>query len=138
MNTQKQTVKTLQKFGVKPSAQRIAIMDYMTKHYIHPTADTVYSGLVSKMPTLSKTTVYNTLSLLAQKKAIRELHIDEKNVRYDGDISQHAHFCCKKCEKIFDMPIMVEFKALEANGFVITESHQYHWGYCPDCNKALK
>ncbi|KAA6327046.1 hypothetical protein EZS27_023930, partial [termite gut metagenome] len=33
------------------------------------------------------------------------LTIDEKNVCFDADILPHAHFLCKKCGKIYDVPI---------------------------------
>ena len=49
--------------GIKPSQQRIALLEYLVKHPVHPTADELYSRLSPMMPTLSKTTVYNTLRL---------------------------------------------------------------------------
>ena len=30
-------------YNIKPSVQRIAIMDYLLKHRTHPSADVVYS-----------------------------------------------------------------------------------------------
>ena len=44
--------------------QRIAIMEYLMEHPIHPSADDIYTALSPSMPTLSKTTVYNTLKLV--------------------------------------------------------------------------
>lgn len=38
------------------------------------------------------------------------LTIDEKNACFDGDTSLHAHFLCKKCGKIFDLPYSNEVK----------------------------
>lgn len=46
--------------GIRPSLQRIAIMDWLIKHPTHPTIEDVYKGLAESIPTLSKTTVYNT------------------------------------------------------------------------------
>ncbi|EJX04128.1 iron uptake regulatory protein [gut metagenome] len=65
--------------GVKPSVQRIAIMDYLLKNRTHPTAEEIYSALVNLIPTLSKTTVYNTLKLFVEQGAALMLTIDEKN-----------------------------------------------------------
>lgn len=45
---------------IKPSVQRIAIMDYLLKHKTHPCIDEIYTALCKEIPTLSKTTVYNT------------------------------------------------------------------------------
>ena len=49
--------------GIKPTLQRIAIMSYILEHRVHPTIEDVYNGLITNFPTLSKTTVYNTLRM---------------------------------------------------------------------------
>ncbi|EKC47843.1 iron uptake regulatory protein, partial [human gut metagenome] len=41
--------------GIRPSLQRIAIMDWLIKHPTHPTIEDVYKGLAESIPTLSKT-----------------------------------------------------------------------------------
>ena len=67
--------------------QRIAIMDYLMVHRVHPTADEIYNALYPTMPTLSKTTIYNTMKLFTEQGAVKALVIDEKNVRFDMLIS---------------------------------------------------
>ena len=47
-------------FNVKPSVQRLAIMDYLLTHRTHPSIEEIYMALCDDIPTLSKTTVYNT------------------------------------------------------------------------------
>lgn len=64
--------------GVKPSIQRLAIMKYLMEHRTHPTADMIFNDLYKEIPTLSKTTVYNTLKLLTEHGAVRTIGIDEK------------------------------------------------------------
>ena len=60
--------------GIRPSVQRIAIMDYLIKHPTHPTIDEVYQSLCENVPTLSRTTVYNTLRMLSEKHACENLN----------------------------------------------------------------
>lgn len=93
----------LMQYSIRPSVQRTAIMEYLMNHKTHPTVDEIYSALFPSIPTLSKTTVYNTLNLFLDKGAVRVLTLDEKNARYDADISQHAHFFCKSCGKVYDI-----------------------------------
>ena len=50
--------------NIKPSMQRIAIMEYLMNHPIHPSADDIYTALSPSMPTLSKTTVYNNFEIV--------------------------------------------------------------------------
>ena len=62
----KSTVEYLKEKGIRPSAQRVAIMKYLLENMIHPTVDDIYNGVLPYMPTLSKTTVYNVLNHLEE------------------------------------------------------------------------
>ena len=66
-------------YNIKPSVQRIAIMDYLLAHKTHPCIDEIYMALCDDIPTLSKTTVYNTLKLFVEHGAALMLTINEKN-----------------------------------------------------------
>lgn len=128
-------------YNIKPSVQRIAIMDYLLEHRTHPSIDEIYLALCDDMPTLSKTTVYNTLKLFVEHGAAQMLTIMEKNTNYDGDVSLHAHFLCKKCGKIFDLPARAEEERVAKfgeDGFRVEEVHQYYKGICPECAEEDK
>ena len=122
-------------YNVKPSVQRIAIVDYLLKHRTHPCVDEIYMALSKDMPTLSKTTVYNTLKLFVEHGAALMLTIDEKNACFDADVSPHAHFMCKMCGRIFDIPCSNEMQKIDMNGFQVDEVHQYYKGICPHCRR---
>jgi Fur family ferric uptake transcriptional regulator/Fur family peroxide stress response transcriptional regulator len=104
------------------------------EHLTHPTADIIFNDLYPTVPTLSKTTVYNTLKLLEGQGAIQAIHIDEKNQRFDADISHHAHFKCKHCGAIHDLPFKKNSFEIENTGeFILTEFQVYYKGYCEQC-----
>ncbi|MGL4853046.1 MAG: Fur family transcriptional regulator [Phocaeicola sp.] len=127
--------------NIKPSVQRLAIMDYLLTHKTHPSVDEIYCNLSDEIPTLSKTTVYNTLKLFVEQGAALMLTIEEKNTCFDGDTSQHSHFLCKRCGKIYDMHPEGETKQNEvvtSKGFLIQETHQYYKGICPHCAGGKK
>ena len=124
--------------GIKPSVQRIAIIDYLIENKTHPTVDMIFNDLYPKIPTLSRTTVYNTLKLLAEQGAILMLTIDDKNSRYDADITPHAHFRCNKCGCIKDMAIKDYFPFDDnAKKIEITEIQLYCKGYCEQCLRNI-
>ena len=128
------------KHEVKPSVQRMAIMDYMTTHFTHPNVDEIYNALSPKFPTLSRTTVYNTLKLFVEHGLVRMLTIDERSVCFDGNTSLHAHFLCKKCGRIYDLPLQNhedELMGLVVDGNEITEVHQYFKGLCKNCKSIM-
>ena len=139
MNTKSEVGNRLLEFGVKPSLQRIAIMEYLMEHLTHPTADTIFNDLYPSIPTLSKTTVYNTLKLLEEQGAIQPISIDEKNVRYDADISPHAHFKCKRCGSVSDFPLKNNyiFGNTDSGDLVVTDYQVYYKGYCKQCKDMI-
>lgn len=139
MNTNLSAQEYLQNFGIKPSLQRIAIAEYLMDNRIHPTVDDIYNALYIKVPTLSKTTVYNTLKLFAEQGAVLALVIDDKNVRFDIDTSCHAHFQCCGCNRVFDIPVEKTelLQVSEIDDLLITESHLYYKGYCKDCRNKM-
>ena len=139
MNANSKIGNRLLEFGIKPSLQRIAIMEYLMDHFTHPTADIIFNDLYPSIPTLSKTTVYNTLKLLEEHGAIRTISIDEKNLRYDADISYHAHFICKRCGCIHDLSLKEgdTFDIENFDDFILTEYHVYYKGYCKQCKDTF-
>jgi len=129
------TTDYLKTHHIKPSVQRIAIMDYLKEHKTHPTVDEIFSALSPSMPTLSKTTVYNTLKLFTENGAALCINIEEKNVRFDGDISSHAHFICLDCGCIHDIFVDCAnaIKIKNTDNLTVTETHLYYKGYCKKC-----
>lgn len=130
------TAEHLLKYGIKPSVQRMAIMEYLRTHRTHPTADEIYSALSPSIPTLSKTTVYNTLKLFSEKGAALSLNIEDKNTRFDGDVSSHAHFICENCGQIHDLPLSEQQNTAlkqQTNDLMIKEVQVYYKGYCKTC-----
>jgi Fe2+ or Zn2+ uptake regulation protein len=131
-------VERLTDYGIKPSVQRIAIMEYLMTHRTHPTADEVYMALCDSIPTLSKTTVYNTLKLFAQQKAALMLTINDNLVRFDGDTSLHSHFLCRRCGRVHDLPYSGkkrEARELQIEGHAVEEIHHYYKGICKECKE---
>ncbi|MBQ0030776.1 MAG: transcriptional repressor [Paludibacteraceae bacterium] len=128
----------LSEHGIRPSVQRISIMEYLLTHKTHPTVDEMFIALSDSMPTLSKTTLYNTLKLFVDRQVVLMLGLDEKNARFDGDVSPHAHFkcsCCGRVEDIFEdeLPeLNLVFKNNIGRRFIMQTELSYT-GYCSDC-----
>lgn len=126
----------LKDHDIKPSYQRIKIFEYLAKHKNHPTVDTIYHDLVHEIPTLSKTTVYNTLNLFLDKKIVQLIGIEETEARYDADISVHAHFKCLSCSKIYDIYFdITESTIKELEDFQVFERQLYFKGVCKRCQE---
>ena len=137
----KEAYNRLMEHGIRPSLQRMTIMDFLMKHPIHPTVDDVYQGLCNKVPTLSRTTVYNTLRMLSEKQAAQMITIDDHRVCYDGNTMPHVHFFCKECGKVIDLfdeeaPVLTEPKNIAGN--IVQEKQLYYKGICSECAKHIQ
>lgn len=124
----------LKMHDIKPSYQRMKIFEYLLDNKTHPTVDEIYKALSPEIPTLSKTTVYNTLNLFMEKKIARVIIIEENETRYDVDMGDHGHFKCESCKKVFDVPFQIENLDIKGlKDFKINEYHIYFKGICPAC-----
>jgi Fe2+ or Zn2+ uptake regulation protein len=91
--------------GVKPTAQRVVITQFLLNNFEHPTADEVLEGVKERLPVaLSRATVYNTLNALVEAGVIREVTLEAGRVRYDANMVEHHHFMDVKSGKIIDIP----------------------------------
>ena len=124
----------LESRGIQPSFHRIKIYEYLLNNRNHPSVDEIYQELYNQIPTLSKTTIYNTLNLLAEKGLVAVLTIDGKETRYDAYTEKHAHFKCTVCGNVYDVDVGSEiFGADTIEGHEIQEVHIYLKGVCSNC-----
>ena len=95
-------IKFFREKGLKVTAQRLAICNYILSRKDHPTAEQIYQELRNEHPTISLGTVYKTLLLLQELGLIQKLGFNEGSVRYDPDMELHVNMVCSKCGKISD------------------------------------
>lgn len=133
---------TLQNAGIRPSIQRVAIYSYLCEHPIHPDVETVYFELNPIYPTLSKTTVYNTLKLFEDKKIVQSIKIDDDKLRFDASIKPHIHFKCNKCSQIYDIftddinsTYDDKYTPYLPEGFSANKIQTNLWGICKNCSE---
>lgn len=90
--------------GIQPSAQRVAVADYVLFTDEHPSADRVFARVKKVLPVLSRATVYNTLNLLVKKGLLRELVLAEGKIVFDPKMDRHHHFLDESNGRIYDVP----------------------------------
>lgn len=87
----------------KYSRQRETLLAILRGTTSHPNADWIYDKAREQIPNISLGTVYRNLSKLADDGVILKLEVGDGSDHYDGDISPHAHFYCRKCHRIYDI-----------------------------------
>lgn len=125
----------LRERGIQPSHQRVRILEALASTKAHPSADAIFRQLSPELPTLSRTTVYSTLDLFAEKGLAQRLAISGSELRYDADTTSHVHFRCRACGAVSDLP---ELRAPEPpaapSGYIVERSQFYAEGLCPACS----
>ena len=129
-------VKILKENNLKITPQRLIVLKYLGEHPTHPTTDKIYKDLKTNNPSLSKTTVYNSLETLEKYGVIQSITISGSERRYDFKHGMHHHFLCKNCGRIIDIDIECPNlgKMLEC-GHKVEEVHGYFKGICKNCMK---
>jgi len=135
MTPQKRTQR-LRSAGLTPTIQRVAVLEYLESTCSHPTADQVLEEVRRKHPSVSRATVYNALDALTKAHLILRLTVDPGVARYDADHSPHAHFRCRLCNTVYDIPVHDE-KALglDVDGHRVETVRTYAYGVCSACLK---
>jgi Fe2+ or Zn2+ uptake regulation protein len=97
-------IQRLRDHGVSPSAQRLAVAEYVLATDAHPSADQVFAAVKRGFPMLSRATVYNTLNLFVERGLLRELVLAEGRVVFDPKTDAHQHFVDEESGAISDIP----------------------------------
>jgi Fe2+ or Zn2+ uptake regulation protein len=97
-------VSQLKGAGIQPSAQRLAVAEYVLTTEAHPSADEVLAEVQSHFPMLSRATVYNTLNLFVEKGLLRQLVLAEGRTVFDPRLEPHHHFIDDDSGRIEDVP----------------------------------
>lgn len=95
---------TLRQSGIQPSAQRVAVADFVLHTDEHPSADLVWKRVRDHFPWISRATVYNTLNLFVEKGLLQRLNISEESVVFDPKTETHHHFIDEVTGTIHDVP----------------------------------
>jgi len=119
----RETLQALTEHGIQPSAQRVAVADYVLYTTDHPSADQVWAEVKRGFPLLSRATVYNTLNLFTEKGLLRELVLAEGKVVFDPKLDPHHHFLDEETGEIVDVPwSALDVRRVHAlNGFDVRE-----------------
>lgn len=133
-------IKLFQQNGLKITPQRRVIFELLVEDDSHPTTDEIYQRVLSVMPEVSRTTVYNTLrELVARGELTAVEDLSKRGTRYDTNSSHHHHLSCMRCHALIDISrdfAGVELPPEETAGYRILRSQVTFYGICPDCQHS--
>jgi len=125
--------------GIPVTVQRRVIFDALLNREDHPTIDQVYEDVKSRIPGVSRTTVYRTLETLAELGVAKKTSHFAAMARFDGNMDHHHHLVCVRCDKVVDFADPV-FRGLplpdaRRTGFDIVDFSVYFEGLCLQCKR---
>ncbi|MBN2776960.1 MAG: transcriptional repressor [Bacteroidales bacterium] len=89
--------------GLKTTVQRIAILDFLENSDVHPSAEMVFNYITEKYPTVTLSTVYNTLEKFVENKIINKVFTIQGKARYDAKNEKHHHLFDKNTGEFIDV-----------------------------------
>lgn len=128
----------LRNAGMRITAQRRAVCNFLAETPTHPSAYQVYDALSSDNPEISRATVYNTLNTLRDLGAIVEISVGAGHTHYDTDTSPHVNLICLNCNQVMDYHGALSLEALREQiirdmGFVPVAGKVELMGFCQNC-----
>lgn len=115
--------------------QKQFILDYLINTKIHPTAEEVFLNVKKILPRISLATVYRNLEQFAQTGKV--LAINGTIKRFDGDVSDHQHFICNSCGKVYDIFCQTpEIKNFKKHTHKIGKVENYQITFNGKCEKC--
>lgn len=120
------------------SRKRQAILTTLQGTTVHPTAEWVHSQLRPKFPDLSLGTVYRNLKEFCKDGKAISVGVLGGQEHFDGCTDPHAHFLCRVCGNVLDIPTQTlgetELAQLaESTGLQVDSTNILFRGVCPAC-----
>jgi Fur family ferric uptake transcriptional regulator len=130
----------LRERGVHVTAQRIAIANAVAQHP-HATTDEIVDSVRDHIGSISRQSVYDTLSVFVENDLVRRIQPAGSVARYEDRVGDnHHHLVCRSCSLMFDIDCAVGdtpcLTASDDHGFEIDEAEVVYWGRCPSCRAA--
>lgn len=125
--------------GLRQTFQRRKILEYLASTKSHPTVDTIYNEIIKIIPTVSRTTVYNTVNTLVEEGIIRCIKTQGSEMRFDAAVEPHYHFYCVQCENVYDVgECCPELIKKEIEGHKVEDVFICFSGVCKSCKTKNK
>lgn len=127
--------------GIKPTAQRLAVLGALEREPNDATAQEIHADLVRKGGRVGLATVYRTLALLSEHGVVDALMHSptETCYRLCGD-EHHHHLVCSRCHRVVELPDCELDSWLDrvsaSHGFVATSHRLEVTGLCSSCRSG--
>ncbi len=132
----------LRSHGLQVTAQRIAVLNAVADHP-HASAPEIAKAVSDQIGSISRQSVYDTLTILSDNAIIRRIQPAGSPTRYEDRVGDnHHHLVCRTCDRLVDVDCATGqvpcLTPAEDWQFNIDEAEVIYWGTCPDCQAEPK
>jgi Fe2+ or Zn2+ uptake regulation protein len=133
---------TLREHQLPVTAQRLAVLRAVDGNP-HAAADQIVTVVKRDLGSISKQSVYDTLSTMVERGVLRKIQPVGSVALYESRVGDnHHHVVCRSCGAVGDVDCAVGYRpcltASHTHGFVIDEADVSYWGLCASCAKDRK
>jgi Fur family peroxide stress response transcriptional regulator len=125
--------------GLALTPQRLAIYEVLASTGDHPGAEDIYQRLKPSIPSLSRGTVYRTLTLFESNGLVSRVHVSDEQARFDANLDDHHHLVCVRCQRVVDFQDTrldrLSFEETAPGGFRVLGHRVHLLGLCPACQQ---
>jgi Fur family ferric uptake transcriptional regulator len=116
--------------------QRAVILSVLKEAARPLTREEILSLGRQQIPRLGSATVNRAICEMTAAFQIIGVEFPGQPRRYELPAeSEHPHFICRRCNKVFDLPVAMQLPEVHApKGFVVTGGEIVYSGTCPDCS----
>ena len=137
-----EAIERLRQVGLKATGPRLMILAALEQNRSHPTAEQLYETLRPDYPSLSLSTVYQTLDAFLRTGLCRRVSASGDRLRIDGTPQDHDHAICYACGTVFDidrqlLPLPAPPSTLP-QGLQVTGLRVEYDVICPPCRMASR
>ena len=133
-------VKVLSDNGYKATPQRLCVARRVFEGNDHPSAQTICEDVMRVHPTISLSTVYNTLTLPWRLNLVHETLGPDSGRQFDSNMRPHINLVCTMCGDILDVdePLMEDalIRLQMITGFTRTGQCIDVHGLCSRCARG--
>lgn len=89
--------------NTRNTRQKEIVFQTLCELRTHPTILELYEIIQKKDSSIGQATVYRNVSKLVEEGKVRKVLTRDGIDHYDGDCSNHSHFMCNICHRLFDL-----------------------------------
>ena len=125
----------LEESNLKITPQRLAILKELDDKG-HASIEEIYETIKEMFPSISLATIYKNINSLKDEGIISEICLHQKP-KYEIDKEPHAHFVCKQCGHVEDVPFSEILDKNIEQKYPNSQKELYIYGICDKCKEKI-